>query len=82
MQLIYRGVAYNYQSNHVQLPISSQVGKYRGQTFDLRSSVRVLRLSSVVLKYRGIEYLPQSNYAVSRPWQNGFFRKSVAISIH
>lgn len=56
MQLIYRGLAYNYKLNQVQLPSSMQTGIYRGQVFNTLSTVKVLRKFSPIFKYRGIEY--------------------------
>ena len=56
MQLTYRGVPYNHQSNNVQLSPSSQTGVYRGQAFNYTSPIKVLRFSLNALSYRGINY--------------------------
>lgn len=62
MQLTYRGVTYQQPLSQVQLPTSTQTGKYRGQTVSITPAVRVLRQSLIALTYRGVNY---THYTVS-----------------
>ena len=56
MQLTYRGVAYRLTETSVELPKSSQTGKYRAKAIKISSTVQVLRQSLFALKYRGVDY--------------------------
>lgn len=61
MQLTYRGVAYQLPEASVELPKSSQTGKYRGKAIEIPSTVKVWRQSLFAFKYRGVDYTKLAN---------------------
>lgn len=56
MNLVYRGIAYNSNSDTVNTSATGIRASFRGKDYLVRSSVRVPAQSSFELVYRGITY--------------------------
>ena len=73
MQLTYRGVAYQFPVISVELPVSTQTGKYRGQIINISSTILVSP-EPIALKYRGVAY------PLIQPNKNATYREAIAVS--